>query len=84
MSNVVQEDSDFDWKAAFNRLQAGQAVEIPCESERDCVRRENQVAKRTQKRGIAVEVRRGEGVLRIEPRAGVGANAAAAGETGPE
>jgi hypothetical protein len=65
-------DVDVDWKAVIALLRDGKMVEIPCEKERDYVRRENQVVKRAEKKGIVVAVHRGDGVLRIEPQVGSG------------
>ena len=47
---------DVDWKAVVDLLREGKTAEIPCANERDCARREKQVAKRAEKKGIAVEV----------------------------
>ena len=68
MSDVSNEDSDVDWKALVDLLREGKTVEIPCATERDYARRAAQIVKRADRKGIAVEVRRGEGVLRVEPR----------------
>ena len=70
MSPVQDEDVDVDWKAVIGLLRDGKTVELPCEKERDYIRRQNQVVKRAEKKGIAVAVQRGEGVLRVEPRMG--------------
>jgi hypothetical protein len=66
--NIPNVDDDVDWKALVDLLREGKTVEIPCAKERDYVRRTNQVVKRADKKGITVEVLRGEGVLRVEPR----------------
>lgn len=71
MSSAQDEDIDVDWKAVIALLRDGKTVEFPCEKERDCVRRENQIVKRAEKKGIVVEVHRGDGVVRVEPRVGV-------------
>ena len=68
MPDNSNEDGDVDWKALVDLLREGKSVEIPCAKERDYVRRATQVAKRADKKGIAVDVLRGEGVLRVEPR----------------
>ena len=68
MQDIPTEDGDVDWKALVDLLREGKTVEIPCAKERDYVRRATQVVKRADKKGIAVEVFRGEGVLRVEPR----------------
>ncbi len=83
MSNVQQEDGDFDWKAVIDLLRNGKSAEIPCETERDYVRRKNQVTRRAEKKGIAVEVHRGEGFLRVEPRMEAGSNEVAEAPAGP-
>ena len=70
VANVLGEDGDVDWKAVIDLLREGKTAEIPCERERDYVRRSTQVVKRAENRGIAVEVRRGEGLLHVEPRPG--------------
>jgi hypothetical protein len=74
MSEVSEHEDDVDWRAVFNLLRQGNAAEIPCAEERDYVRRAKQIAKRADKRGITVEVIRGEGVLRVEPRPAAGGN----------
>jgi hypothetical protein len=71
VSQVQDEDADVDWKSVIARLRDGKTVEFPCEKERDYIRRQNQVVKRAEKKGIAVEIHRGDGVLRVEPRVGV-------------
>jgi hypothetical protein len=68
MSDVLDHEDDVDWKAVFKLLRAGKSAEIPCVEERDYARRAKQVARRAENRGVAVEVLRGEGVLRVEPR----------------
>jgi len=68
VSTVEDEAGEVDWKALLDLLREGKAAEIPCENERDYIRRENQIVKRAEKKGIAVVVQRGDGVLRIEPR----------------
>ena len=70
VSNMLDEDGDVDWKAVIDLLREGKTAEIPCERERDYVRRSTQVVKRAENRGIAVEVRRSEGLLHVEPRPG--------------
>ena len=84
MSNVLEEDDDLDWKAVIDQLRDGKIVEITCGKERDYIRRGNQVTKRAEKKGIAVEVRRGEGVLHVEPRLGAEPAHAAPASAGPE
>ena len=76
------EDSDVNWKALVDLLRKGKTAEIPCPKERDYARRATQVAKRAERKGIAVDVVRGEGVLRIEPRQAASGNdmAQSAGE----
>src|SRR5215208_2480827 len=68
VSDVPEQDEEVDWKAVVDLLREGKTAEIPCARERDYVRRTTQVVKRAEKKGITVEVLRGEGVLRIEPR----------------
>jgi hypothetical protein len=83
--DIPNEDGDVDWKALVDLLREGKTVEIPCAKERDYVRRTNQVVKRADKKGIAVEVLRGEGVLRVEPRpAAVGNDTAQTADEGTE
>ena len=85
MPEIPSEDDDVDWKALVDLLREGKTVEIPCVKERDYVRRTTQMVKRADRRGIAVDVHRGEGVLRIEPRrAAVGHDTARAAGEGPE
>src|SRR5918993_1492822 len=68
VADVPGHDDEVDWKAVVDLLREGKTAEIPCARERDYVRRTTQVVKRAEKKGIAVEVFRGEGVLRVEPR----------------
>src|SRR5688572_27648681 len=77
MTDVLDEQGDVNWKVVMERLGNGHVVEIPCQKEREFVRRATQVVKRAEKQGMGVEVLRGETVLRIEPRPG----AASAAET---
>jgi hypothetical protein len=77
MSDVPDHEEDVDWKATINLLREGKTAEIPCAEERDYARRARQVARRADKKGIAVEVHRGEGVLRVEPRPAAGGNVVA-------
>ena len=84
MSHVMEEDGDLDWKAIIDLLRDGKVAEIPCEKERDYIRRGNQVTKRAEKKGVAVEVQRGDGVLRVEPRRGVDRDLAAPMTAAPE
>jgi hypothetical protein len=74
VSDLPNEDGDVDWKAVVDLLREGKTAEIPCAKERDYVRRTTQVVKRAEKKGIAVDVLRGEGVLRVEPRPAAGGN----------
>jgi hypothetical protein len=71
MADVPDHD-DVDWKAIFGLLREGKTAEIPCAEERDYTHRRKQLAKRAEKRGIAFEALRGEGVLRVEPRPAAG------------
>ena len=77
MSDSPHEDGDVDWKAIVGLLRDGKTAEIPCAKERDYVRRTEQILKRAEKKGIAVDVRRGEGVLRVEPRSAAGGSVTA-------
>ena len=79
VSDVQVQDDEVDWKAIVDLLREGKIAEIPCVKERDYVRRATQVVKRAEKKGIAVEVLRGEGVLRIEPRPDAGGTVTARG-----
>ena len=84
VSDVADHEDDVDWKGIFSRLRQGNAVEIACVEERDYARRAKQVAKRAEKKGVAVEVLRGEGVLRVEPRPATGGNTVAQMSSGDE
>jgi hypothetical protein len=76
MSDVPDHEDDVDWKAIFGLLREGKTAEVPCAEERDYTRLRKQLAKRAEKRGIAFEALRGEGVLRVEPRPAAGGNVA--------
>lgn len=81
VSDISEKDGDVDWRAVVELLREGKTAEIPCAKERDYVRRATQVVKRADKKGIAVDVLRGDGVLRVEPRpAGGNALVPTAGE----
>jgi hypothetical protein len=82
VSDVQVQNEEVDWKAVVDLLREGKTAEIPCARERDYVRRTTQVVKRAEKKGIAVEVLRGEGVLRIEPRPDAGGNVVVRGAEG--
>ena len=71
MTDVFDEQGDVNWKVVLESLGNGHAVEIPCQKEREFVRRATQAVKRAEKQGLAVEVLRGETAIRIEPRPGV-------------
>ena len=84
MSDVSDNEDDVDWKAVVTQLREGKTVEIPCPEERDYARRAKQMTKRAERRGLTVEVVRGEGVIRVEPRPAAGGNVepqTAGGET---
>jgi hypothetical protein len=68
VSDNPKEDGEVDWNAVVGLLREGKTAEVPCATERDCVRRTTQVTRRAERKGLAVEVMRGEGVLRVEPR----------------
>ena len=70
MSDILDEQGDVIWRVVMDRLGSGQVVEIPCQKEREFVRRATQVVKRAERQNLGVEVVRGERSLRIEPRAG--------------
>ena len=72
MSDVPEQDDDVEWRTVFSLLRQGKTAEIPCADEPDCVRRARQMVKRAEKRGIAIEVLRGESGLRVEPRPAAG------------
>ncbi len=79
MSDVSNEDAAVDWNAVVDLLRKGKSAEIPCANERDYARRTTQVLKRAERKHIAVEVIRGEGALRVEPRSAAGDTAMAQG-----
>jgi hypothetical protein len=72
VSDVSKEDSDVNWNAVIDLLREGKTAVIPCPNERDYARRTTRVTKRAERKGIAIEVVRGEGVLRVEPRPAAG------------
>ena len=72
MSDDSNEDSNVDWNAVLDLLRQGKTAEIPCATERDYARRTTKVGRRAERNGIAVDVIRGEGVLRVEPRPATG------------
>jgi hypothetical protein len=68
VSDIPNEDGGVDWNAVIDLLREGKTAVIPCANERDCARLSTRVAKRAERKGIAIEVVKGEGVLRVEPR----------------
>ena len=70
MTDVFDEQGDVNWKVVLERLGNGQTVEIPCEKEREFVRRATQAVKRAEKQNLGVDVLRSDQSLRIEPRPG--------------
>jgi len=70
MSDIFDAQGEVNWKVVMGRLGNGHAVEIPCQKEREFVRRATQAVKRAERQHLGVEVLRGENSLRIEPRAG--------------
>jgi hypothetical protein len=70
MTEILDEQGEVNWKVVMGRLGNGHAVEIPCEKEREFVRRATQAVKRAERQNLSVEVLRGENSLRIEPRVG--------------
>ena len=68
MSDNSDEDAVIDWIDVVKQLRRGHTIEIPCPKERDYERRTAKLVKRAEKKGIGIEVQRGEGVLRVEPR----------------
>jgi hypothetical protein len=77
MADVPDHEDDVNWKAIFSLVRQGKTAEIPYTDERDYARRAKQVAKRADRRGVAVEVIRGESVLRVAPRPATGGNVVA-------
>jgi hypothetical protein len=73
MSDTPNDDGGVDWNAIIDLLREGKTAVIPCPNERDYARRTTRVTKRAERKGIAIEVVRGEGVLRVEPRPAAGA-----------
>ena len=55
-----------NWPEVLQRLRSGEAVDIPCNAEKDYIRRGQQAVKRTETRGMAVEVTRHDGFLRLQ------------------
>jgi hypothetical protein len=70
MTDILDEQGEVNWKVVMGRLGNGHVVEIPCEKEREFVRRATQAVKRAERQNLSVEVLRGETSLRIEPRVG--------------
>ena len=68
MPEIVDEAGEINWRPVFATLGEGRSIEIPCASEADCTRRAVKAAKRAERFGISVDVVRGAGLLRLEPR----------------
>ena len=58
------EDSGTPWREILNGLKAGEVVQIPVADADDLDRKQQQLRKRAERHGFAVEVNSGEGVLR--------------------
>jgi len=69
---MPNQEGEVEWNAVVDLLREGKTAEIPCPKERDYERRTAQMLKRAERRGFTVEVLRGEGVLRVEPRPAAG------------
>ena len=72
MSDTPNDEGGVDWNAVIDLLREGKKAVIPCPNERDYARRTTRITKRAERKGIAIEVVRGEGVLRVEPRPAAG------------
>jgi hypothetical protein len=72
MSDNPNDDGGVDWNAVIDLLREGKTAVIPCPNERDYARRTTRITKRAERKGIAIEVVKGEGVLRVEPRPAAG------------
>jgi hypothetical protein len=68
MSDTTEESDDLDWRGIMDSLTNGQKVDIPVGTEKEFARRSRQLAKRAERYGLAVDVQRAEGALRVEPR----------------
>jgi hypothetical protein len=64
----MSNDDDPNWRQLVEQLGEGNVVEIPCADERDFARRSQQIVKRAEKHGIAVDVAREASGLRVTPR----------------
>lgn len=78
MSEATEESDDLDWRGIIDTLTAGNAVDIPFDTEKEAARRERQISKRAERNGLAVNVQRTDTALRVAPRAGAAAQAAPA------
>lgn len=56
--------ADVDWRAIMKELQAGREIALPTTSERDQAKKTRLLTRRAERRGIALDVTPGDGVLR--------------------
>jgi hypothetical protein len=67
-SDADTQESEIDWRAVIAQVAAGQAVEIPCETDADCVRQAMKAGRRAEKQGVEINVLPANGGMRLEPR----------------
>jgi hypothetical protein len=74
MAEAAGETRDILWRDVLRKLIAGQAVEIPCDSDRSFTRRATQIVKRAKKSGLQIDILRAGQFLRVEPRLSASSN----------
>lgn len=74
-------DDDVDWRAIMKDLKAGREIALPTTGERDLAKKRRLLDRRAERRGLALDVTPGDGVLRARKSgdAPVSADATAAG-----
>lgn len=68
MTDVGGEADVVAWRTVVEQLGRGNIVEIPCQFERDFVRRSVQASKRAARNNLKIEILREEGGLRLIPQ----------------
>jgi hypothetical protein len=80
MSEEPEESDDLDWRGIMDTLANGNAVDIPFDTEKEAGRREKQIAKRAERNGLTIAVRRTDSALRVEPQGAAAARAEGSGQ----
>ncbi len=56
---------DVDWRSLMKELQTGREISLPVTDDRDLEKKQRQLGRRAERRGLALNMTPGDGVLRI-------------------